>query len=111
MIWVFIRTIWACSLIPIVKWLDKKAVASQVSIWHSSRCTILPSGFTLIHCVLPDVTYSGLTPAQYGTLILFAIGFTVFMVQRKKKPVRLLERGGAIPYDGYMVTESESITH
>ena len=58
-----------------------------------------------------DVTYSGLTPAQYGTLILFAIGFTVFMVQRKKKPVRLLERGGAIPYDGYTVTESESITN
>ena len=103
------EAIWACSLIPIVKWLDKKG---RFPGFYLAFIPMYYTPFRLYFDSLrtADVKYSGLTPAQYGTLILFAIGFAVFWVQRKKKPVRMLERGGAVPYDGYVVAEIENST-
>ena len=55
-----------------------------------------------------DTRYAGLTPAQYGAMILFVVGSSVLIVQRKKKAVRTMTaESDAIPYDPVVTPESE----
>jgi len=93
------EAIWACSLIGIVAFLDKKPrfpgfYLAMIPMYYA------PVRFSLDYLRTADVRYFGLTPAQYGTMILFSIGLTVFLIFRNKTPVRVLTaESDYIPYD------------
>jgi prolipoprotein diacylglyceryltransferase len=46
-----------------------------------------------------DTRYFDLTPAQYGAITLFCIGLAVFLVNRKKTPVKVLtDQSDRVPF-------------
>ena len=102
------EAIWACSLIGIVMMLDKKPrfpgfYLAMIPMYYA------PIRFSLDYLRTADVRYWGLTPAQYGTMILFSIGFAVFITCRKKTPVRILtEESDYIPYETATDTPEEN---
>jgi len=94
------EAMWACSMIFVVMFLDKKA---RFPGFYLAFIPMVYAPFRIFFDSLrtADVRYLGLTPAQYGALILFTVGASVLFVQRKKKPVRILTaESDAIPYDG-----------
>ena len=99
--------IWACTMIGVVYLLDKKA---RFPGFYLAIIPMVYAPFRVFFDSLrtADTRYAGLTPAQYGAMILFAVGFSVLMIQRKKKPVRTMTaESDAIPYDPVVTPESE----
>lgn len=93
------EAIWACSMIFVVMFLDRKA---RFPGFYLAVIPMVYAPFRLFFDSLrtADVRYTGLTPAQYGAICLFLIGASVFMVQRKKRPAReLTAESDAIPFD------------
>ena len=93
------EALWACSLIPIVYFLNKAKprfpgfFLAFIPIYYG------PIRFTFDYLRTNDVRYLGMTPAQYGALLLFSIGVAVLLVNRKKTPVKLLtEKSDRVPY-------------
>ena len=93
------EAIWACSLIGIVALLDRKGrfpgfYLALIPMYYA------PVRFSLDYLRTVDVRYWGLTPAQYGTMLLFTIGLAVFLSFRRKTPVRQqTAESDYIPYD------------
>lgn len=93
------EAIWACSMIFVVMFLDKKA---RFPGFYLAFIPMFYTPFRLFFDSLRtvDARYNGMTPAQYGALLLFLVGASVVFVQRKKKPVKeMTAESDAIPYD------------
>lgn len=100
------EAIWACSMIFVVMFLDKKA---RFPGFYLAFIPMFYAPFRIFFDSLrtADSRYFNLTPAQYGAMVLFTIGLSVLLVQRKKMPVRTMTaESEAIPYDGFDAVES-----
>ena len=88
----FYEAIWACSLIPIVYFLNKAKPRFPGFFLAFIPMYYGPVRFCFDYLRTNDVRYAGLTPAQYGALSLFTIGLAVFVINRKKtqRPPALL---------------------
>ena len=84
------EAIWACSLIPIVYYINKAKPRFPGFFLAFIPMYYGPVRFCFDYLRTHDVRYFGLTPAQYGAMILFSIGTIVFAVNRKKTPVKTL---------------------
>jgi len=99
--------IWACSMIGVVYLLDKKA---RFPGFYLAIIPMVYAPFRVFFDSLrtADTRYAGLTPAQYGAMILFTVGLSVLLIQRKKKAVRTMTaESDAIPYDLVATPESK----
>ena len=94
------EAMWALSLIPIVRYLDKKKARFQGFFLAFIPMYYAPFRLYFDSLRTNDAQYYGFTPAQYGAMILFTIGFTLFLWLRKTTPVRqLTAKSDAIPFD------------
>lgn len=82
------EAIWALTLIPLVRYLDRSKARFQGFYLALIPMYYAPVRFCFDYLRTADVRYLGLTPAQYGTMILFGIGLSVFLLKRKTQPVR-----------------------
>ena len=101
---------WACSMIGVVALLDKK---TRFPGFYLAMIPIVYAPYRVFFDSLrtADTRYAGLTPAQYGAMILFGVGFSVLLFQRKKRPVReMTSESDAIPYEGF-TKDSSKQTH
>ena len=84
------EAIWACTLIPIVRWMDKKKARFQgfylffIPMYYAPFRVFFDSLRTNDRRLFNDT----LTPAQIGAMVLFFIGLAVFISFRKSRPVR-----------------------
>lgn len=93
------EAIWACSMIGVVYLLNK---LPRFPGFYLAMIPMVYAPFRVFFDSLrtADTRYAGMTPAQYGAMILFCVGLSVLLVQRKKKPVRTMTaESDAIPYD------------
>lgn len=104
------EAMWACTMIGVVAILDKK---TRFPGFYLAMIPIVYAPFRVFFDSLrtADTRYAGLTPAQYGAMVLFFVGLSVLLVQRKKRPVRkMTAESDAIPYDGFAKSENSSQT-
>lgn len=102
------EAIWACSMIGVVYLLDKKA---RFPGFYLAIIPMVYAPFRVFFDSLrtADTRYAGLTPAQYGAMILFTVGLSVLLIQRKKKPVRTMTaESDAIPYDPIEISQTHT---
>ncbi len=93
------EAIWACSLIPIVYFLNKAKPRFPGFFLAFIPMYYGPIRFSFDYLRTNDVRYFGLTPAQYGALLLFSIGTAVLLINRKKTPVQVqTDKSDRIPY-------------
>lgn len=93
------EAMWACSMIGVVYLLNK---LPRFPGFYLAIIPMVYAPFRVFFDSLrtADTRYAGMTPAQYGAMILFCVGLSVLLVQRKKKPVRTMTaESDAIPYD------------
>ena len=93
------EAMWACSMIGVVYLLNK---LPRFPGFYLAMIPMIYAPFRVFFDSLrtADTRYAGMTPAQYGAMILFCVGLSVLLVQRKKKPVRIMTaESDAIPYD------------
>jgi phosphatidylglycerol---prolipoprotein diacylglyceryl transferase len=89
------EAIWALTLIPIVRWLDKSKPRFQGFFLAIIPMYYAPVRFSLDFLRTVDTRYYGLTPAQYGAMVIFSLGLAVFVMKYKSTPVRLITSGQA----------------
>jgi phosphatidylglycerol:prolipoprotein diacylglycerol transferase len=95
----FYEAIWACSLIPIVYFINKSKPRFPGFFLAFIPMYYGPVRFCFDYLRTNDVRYFGLTPAQYGALLLFTIGAAVLAFNYKKTPVKILtEKSDRIPF-------------
>ena len=93
------EAIWACTLIPIVYALNKAKPRFPGFFLAFIPMYYGPIRFSFDYLRTNDVRYFGLTPAQYGALLLLTIGTIVLLVNHKKTPVKVLtEKSDRVPY-------------
>ena len=93
------EAIWACSLIPIVYFINKTKPRFPGFFLAFIPMYYGPVRFCFDYLRTNDVRYFGLTPAQYGAMMLFCIGLAVFAVNHKKTPVKLItDKSDRVPY-------------
>ena len=93
------EAIWACSLIPIVYFLNKKKPRFPGFFLAFIPMYYGPIRFCFDYLRTNDVRYIGLTPAQYGALMLFLIGTAVLVINHKKTPAKVqTEKSNRVPY-------------
>ena len=104
------EAIWACSMILVVMFLDRKA---RFPGFYLAFIPMVYAPFRIFFDSLrtADVRYFGLTPAQFAAMFLFSVGLAVFLKQNKKRPVReLTAESDAIAYDKNAPVSPLSIT-
>ena len=97
-------------MIFVVMFLDKKA---RFPGFYLAFIPMVYAPFRIFFDSLrtADTRYIGLTPAQFGAMVLFSVGLIVFLKQNKKRPVRMLTaESDAIPYDANEPASPFSIT-
>ena len=93
------EAIWACSLIPIVYFLNKAKPRFPGFFLAFIPMYYGPVRFTFDYLRTNDVRYLGLTPAQYGALLLFSVGVAVLAINYKKVPVKIqTEQSERVPF-------------
>ena len=93
------EAIWACSLIPIVYFINKAKPRFPGFFLAFIPMYYGPVRFSFDYLRTNDVRYLGLTPAQYGALLLFCVGATVLAINHKKTPVKILTTDSdRVPY-------------
>ena len=102
------EAIWALSLIPIVRLLDRSKARFQGFFLALIPMYYAPIRFCFDYLRTADTRYLGLTPAQYGTMIIFGMGLTVFLLKRSTTPVRTLTKTPAKAKTGIEKTESDT---
>ena len=95
------EAIWACTLIPIVRWMDRKKGRFQgfylafIPMYYAPFRLFFDSLRTNDRRLFGDL----LTPAQIGAIVLFFIGLAVWMKCRHTQPVRkLTEESDLVAY-------------